>query len=341
MIKNKKKSWIVYLLCLLMITVMVGNIIANASNVLIEADKQDYDSKKKLMTFEGNVKVDYENITVKSPKAFIKTSADGKPEQATFMPNAVATKDKGRLQSQVQAEVIKLSLLEKRIRAIGSSKSVVFENKMPLVSIKARDQIFDTKTNMIIASGAVKIDYSDIRTESEYAQVTIDKEGSPKQVMLKANAKLFQDRNVISAKSFIYNVQSEELIAEGEVYTQRTLEDNTKVSVWANTQDYNKASNTLMASGNVKINYRDYTATGPKAMFLPEEGQTTPNKIVFIGRAKINESDRMVEADKIEITIEPKSFKAEGNVKTKIKSIKGLKEALGKEEAKEAKEPKD
>ncbi len=337
MINKKKKNWIVYLLCLVLILIMGGNIIANASNVLIEADKQDYDSKKKLMTFEGNVKVDYENITVKSPKAFIKTSKDGKPEQATFMPNATATKDKGRLTSQVQAEVIKLSLLEKRIKAIGNSKSVVFENKKPLVSINAKEQIFDTKTNMIIASESVKIDYSDIKTESEYAQVTIDKEGNPKQVELKGNAKLLQDKNVINAKSFIYNVQSESLIAQGEVYTQRTLEDGTKVSVWANTQDYNKLSNTLMASGKVKINYRDYTATGPKAMFLPEKGESTPNKIVFIGRARINESDRMVEADKIEITIEPKSFKAEGNVKTKIKSIKGLNEALGKDSGK----PKD
>ncbi len=331
MIKSKKKNWIVYLLCLPIIAIMGENIIANASNVLIEADKQDYDSKKNLMTFEGNVKVDYENITVKSPKAFIRTSKDGKPEQATFMPNATAIKDKGKLKSQVQAEVIKLSLLEKRIRAIGSTKSVVFENKIPLVSIKARDQIFDTTTNMIIASGDVKIDYSDIRTESEYAQVTIDKDGNPRQVTLKAKAKLFQDRNVISAKSFIYNVQSEELIAQGAVHTQRTLEDNTNVSVWADTQDYDKAANTLMASGNVKIDYKDYTATGPKAMFLPEKDKTNPNRIIFIGRAKINESDRMVEADKIEITIEPKSFKAEGNVKTKIKSIKGLSEALGKE----------
>ena len=45
----------------------------------------------------------------------------------------------------------------------------------------------------------------------------------------------------------------------------------------------------------------------------------TPEKIIFIGRSKITEKGvNSVEADKITMTVEPKTFEADGNVKTII-----------------------
>ena len=60
----------------------------------------------------------------------------------------------------------------------------------------------------------------------------------------------------------------------------------------------------------------------------PIKKQKKPNEIVFYGRTKIKEGDKEVEADKIVITMNPKNFTAEGNVKTSFANVKGLDSSL-------------
>ena len=53
-----------------------------------------------------------------------------------------------------------------------------------------------------------------------------------------------------------------------------------------------------------------------------------PNKIIFSGRSKITEGDKSIEADSIVITVNPKNFTAEGNVKTQINNIESKNKGL-------------
>ena len=46
-----------------------------------------------------------------------------------------------------------------------------------------------------------------------------------------------------------------------------------------------------------------------------------PNEVYFVGRSKIVQQDKDIIADKIRITMEPKDFQAEGNVRTIIHNI--------------------
>ena len=75
----------------------------------------------------------------------------------------------------------------------------------------------------------------------------------------------------------------------------------------------------MMAAGNVHISYCDYVADGPKAVMHLNPNTNKPQKIIFMGRSKIVEKGvNSVEADRITMTVEPKTFKAEGNVKSSI-----------------------
>ena len=75
----------------------------------------------------------------------------------------------------------------------------------------------------------------------------------------------------------------------------------------------------IIATGDVKVKYADYTAIGPKAIMHINPKTNKPEKVIFSGRSKITEKEiNSVEADKITMTIEPKTFEAEGRVKTII-----------------------
>lgn len=292
-----------------------------AQDVMIQADKQNYNGDTNLMSFEGKVKVNFGNVTVKSPKAFIKSGQDGKPELATFTQGAVATKTTGISKSSIKANIIKVSLLENKLKAEGETNSTITENQTPVAVIRSNTQEFDIKNNIITASGNVNISYKDITANSNDAKITIDETGKPSRINLIGAAKVVQNKNIINAVNLLFNPVSNELIASGTVHTQTTLDDLTKVLIWSDYQQFDQNTNTLLTSGRVKISYKDYIATGPKATFLPKENSTNPNKIVFMGRSKIQENGRIIEADKLEITVDPKNFNAEGNVKSQFPQL--------------------
>jgi len=304
--------------------------ISYAENINIQADKQTFDGK--TTTFEGNVDVDYQNINVKSPKVIVKSDSTGKTETATFLNGAHAVKKDGYSQSEVKANIINLSLLKNRIKAEGNAESAVFENKKPIVHITAATQEFDIARNIIVATDNVKINYQEINTKSDKARISIDANGNLKKVELLGNAVVNQEKSVIKAADVLYNPLTNEMVAYGNVNSTSILDDGTPVDIQSDFQQYDKATQTLITSGHVKINYKEYIATGPKAIFIPDASSAKvkssgkPNKIVFIGRAKIIEGERHVEADKIEITVNPKNFTAEGNVKTRFTQVKSIKD---------------
>ena len=53
----------------------------------------------------------------------------------------------------------------------------------------------------------------------------------------------------------------------------------------------------------------------------PTPGSTKPNEAYFTGRSSITQGVRTIYADKIKMTMTPKSFDAQGNTRTVIKNI--------------------
>lgn len=297
---------------------------ALASNVVIESSKQTYDEANNSTNFAGHVKVRMDDITVKSPNATVKMGSDGKLGVATFLNGAYAIKDNGINQHELKANTINLSLLAKKMKAIGDTTSIFSEKRKPLVTVNADSQEFDISTNLMKAIGNVKIDYKDVKASSNQANVTIDSKGDVKKVKLIGNGEIIQEPNIIRANNFVYNPGANEIIATGNTHTKAKLEEGDVVEIFAGYQQMDRISNIFMASGGVKILYQNYVATGPKATFFPDKKTKKPNEIVFYGRTKIKEGDKVIEADKIVITINPKNFTAEGNVKTSFSNVQGL-----------------
>ncbi|OGI04343.1 MAG: hypothetical protein A2104_05800 [Candidatus Melainabacteria bacterium GWF2_32_7] len=325
-----------FLIITLLIVISKAICPALAENVIVQANKQNYNAANNLMTFEGNVKVDFDNISIKSPKAFLKTGQDGKPQAATFVQGAEAIKIDRNSKSSVKANIIKVSILENKIRAQGNPSSTITENKKPIATIKSDEQEFDMESNIITATGNVTINYEEIKANSTNAKIKINESGKPELINLIGSARVTQGKNIVNATNLLFNPISNELIASGSAKSQTILEDMTQVSIWSDYQQFDQNTHTLITSGRVKIVYKDYIATGPKATFLPDTKTNKPNKIVFMGRSKIQEGSRTVEADKLELSVNPKTFTAEGNVRSQFTQI-GLNNKLNSSTKKQPK----
>lgn len=325
-----KRKILIKLLSVVSIFSIFISAICYADDIMISADKQTYDGKNSV--FEGNVDVDYQNVNVKSPRVTIKSGKDGKTETATFWDGAKAVKINANSRNELKANIIKLSLLKNRIKAEGNTESAVFENKTAIVNIKADIQEFDIEKNVIVATKDVNIKYGEIDTVSDKARITINDDGELQKVELLGNVTVNQEKSIIKAADVLYSPITNEMVAYGNVNTESFLEDGNIVNIYSEFQQYDKTTQTLITSGNVKIIYKDYIATGPKAIFMPDKSNKSgrPNRIIFLGRSSIKEGDRRIEADRIEITMEPQNFTAEGNVKTRFTQVKGFKKSKKK-----------
>ena len=98
------------------------------------------------------------------------------------------------------------------------------------------------------------------------------------------------------------------------------MDDGAKLTLKSSFQEYNQKRGIFNASGNVRIWYQDYYAAGPKVTLYPgADGK--PNQACFTGRSSIAQGVRTIFADRIKMTMKPKSFDAQGNTRTVIKNI--------------------
>ena len=99
------------------------------------------------------------------------------------------------------------------------------------------------------------------------------------------------------------------------------MDDGSKLTLKSSYQEYNQKRSIFNASGNVRIWYQDYYAVGPKVTLYPTPGSSKPNEAYFTGRSSITQGVRTIYADKIKMTMKPKTFEAQGNTRTVIKNI--------------------
>lgn len=304
----------------LAIILCTGCLIAQASDLVIESKTQSYNEAENKLKFEGDVKVSVDDMKVVGDKADVSMDENQKLDTATFYDKPYAFEIKKNKKREVKANILKLSLITKVVRAEGDTQSIVFDGKTPIVVVNADVQEYDTKSGIMTANGAVTILYKELETFSDKAKIKTDKNGDLKDIELMGNARIKQTNNESFADRFEYNAATKILIGTGNTTSNATMEDGSKLVLKSNRQEYAQDKNIFTASGNCRVWYQDYYAVGPKMTVYPNKAGK-PNDIYFTGRSSITQGVRTIFADKIKMTLKPKDFHADGNTRTVIKNV--------------------
>ncbi len=307
---------------ILILSVLSAGFAYASSSLTVESNSQEFKDSERKIFLEGDVKIKSNDINVQGPRAIVEVDPkNNKVNNVSFKDKAYSYRLKDGKRHEVKAQILEMSLLNNILKAEGNTILSITENDRPVVIVTADRQEYHKVSNTMKAYGSVNITYKDMTTFSNSAVVDLTENNNVKQIQLIGNAKLNQDKSKISAEKLIYNNIKEEATAVGRVYSDITTEDNKNIKVWSNYQSYNKKNNLVSASGSARIKYEDYLATGPKVNVYGDKKTKKLNEAVFIGRSKIETKGRSIEADRITITLNPKDFKAEGNVKSIIPNI--------------------
>lgn len=304
----------------IILSLLVAGIAVQASDLIIEAKTQSYNEQENKLKFDGNVKVSVDELRVVGDRADVSMDGNQKLDTATFYDKPYAYEVKKNKKREVKANILKMSLITKVVKAQGDTQSIVFDGKTPIVVINANEQEYDTKTGLMTATGAVTIKYKDLDTFSDKAKVRTDKNGDLKDIELIGNARIKQEGNDSYADRFYYSAGTKVLTATGNTTSKTVTDDGATLVLKSSRQEYAQDRNIFTASGNVRVWYQDYYAVGPKLTLYPnKEGK--PNEAYFTGRSSITQGVRTIYADKIKMTMKPKDFHADGNTRTVIKNI--------------------
>lgn len=292
-----------------------------ASDLIIESKTQTFSDKEKKIKLDGGVKVKMDNLTIESPRADVSIRRNNKLDTATFYDKPYAFEINANKKREVKANILQVSLINKVVRAEGDTQSIITEGNTPIVIINADEQEYDTKSNIMVATGSVDIKYKDIESFSDKAVIIADTKGGVKKIDLLGNARVKQEQNVSEGNHFIYNPETEEMSVSGNTKTVAITDDGKKLTIHSDFQQYNKKQNSYIGNGHVKIWFEDYYAQGPKVSVFPDVNTGKLNEVYFVGRSKVVQADKDIIADKIRITLDPKDFEADGNVRTIIHNI--------------------
>lgn len=298
----------------------VTGIAVQASDLIIESKNQSYKEEDSKIKFNGDVKVTIDELKVVGDSADVNIINGQKLDTATFYDKPYAFEIKKNKKREVKANILKVSLITKIIRAEGDTQSVVFDGKTPIVVINADTQEYNTKTGVMKANGTVSMLYKDLETFSNSAEITTDKNGDLKRLVLIGNARVKQENNETIADKFVYDASTGNIVASGHTTSTVFTDDGTKMVLKSGYQEYNQHRSVFNASNNVRIWYEDYYAAGPKVTLYPGPNGK-PNEANFIGRSSISQGVRTIYADRIKMTMKPKTFDAQGNTRTVIKNI--------------------
>ena len=306
---------------LLTLFLIISGIAVFASDLVIESKTQTFSDKEKKIMLDGGVKVQMDNLTIVSPKADVTVRRNNKLDTATFYDKPYAFEINANKKREVKSNILQVSLINKVVRAEGETQSIITEGNTPIVVIDADEQEYDTKSNIMVANGKVGIQYKDIETISDKAIILTDNKGGIKKIDLIGNATVKQGQNISEGNHFVYNPVNDDMNVSGNTKTVAYTNDGKKLTIHSDYQQYNKKQNSYIGTGHVKIWFDDYFAQGPKVSVFPNMQTGKPNDVYFIGRSKIVQVDKDIVADKIKITLDPKDFQAEGNVRTIIHNV--------------------
>ena len=133
-----------------------------ASDLEIESKTQVFSDKEHKIKLDGGVKVKLDNLTVQSDNADISIRRNNKLDTATFYNKPFAVEIDGNKKREVKSNILKVSLINKVVRAEGETQSVITEGNTPIIIINADAQEYDTNSSVMVATGAVTMKYKDI-----------------------------------------------------------------------------------------------------------------------------------------------------------------------------------
>lgn len=305
--------------------------VAYSANLTIEAQHQSFKMEENKANFKGDVKVTVDEVIVESERAeALFDEKSHKLSDAIFYDNPVAFKEDKNKRSEVRSNVMKLSLITKILSAEGNSKTTITETDKPTTTITADMQEYNTETKIMKATGNVVIVHDDVIAKADVGYAYLDDNNEVKKIELQGNANIVQGDNTVEGNKLTYDTRTEIAIATGNTYTNGVMEDGTHLKVWAGLQQYNKKTGIVIASRNVRVKYQEYDAKGPKATVYPDEKTQKLNQVVFSGRSVITSEGRSIEADRINMFLNPKNFFADGNVKTLIPNVENIEEGKKK-----------
>jgi len=238
---------------------------------------------------------------------------------------------------QFNFDITDIEILENGRIFKGSNKGVVKANNG--IIIKANSFEYDKNTNILKASGNVKMedaveDYTIFAEEATYFK-------NDERILTKKNSKAtYGDGQVIYANSFEYDKNTNILKASGNVKMEDAVEDytifaeeatyfknderiltkkNSKATygdgqvIYANSFEYDKNTNILKASGNVKMEdaVEDYTIFAEEATYFKNDERILTKK-----NSKATYGDgQVIYANSFEYDKVTNVLKASGNVK--------------------------
>jgi lipopolysaccharide assembly outer membrane protein LptD (OstA) len=92
------------------------------------------------------------------------------------------------------------------------------------------------------------------------------------------------------------------------------------VIILSDSQDYNKQSGRIFATGNVKVYYEDSIGSGPAAIVIRGDGGKA-EKVVFIGRSQVTQPHKWWIGDNITLMVASKKVIAQGNTRAYVERM--------------------
>ena len=140
-----------------------------AADLIIQSDTQSYDEADNKVKAEGNVRVEIDDGRVLGNKADVTITPDNRLDEATFYENPYAVQVKGFKKREVKANILKVSLINKVVKAQGNAQATVFDGEDPIVIITSDSQEYNINENKMTAEGNVTIRYKELETFSKKA----------------------------------------------------------------------------------------------------------------------------------------------------------------------------
>ena len=157
---------------LVLLLLIFSSLAVFSSDLIIDSKTQTYSEKEKKIKLDGGVKVKLDNLTVQSDRADVTIRRNNKLDTATFYDKPYAYEVNENKKREVKANILKVSLINKIVRAEGEAQSVITEGNTPIVVINADAQEYDIKSSVMVCTGGVTIKYKDIDTFSDKAVIT-------------------------------------------------------------------------------------------------------------------------------------------------------------------------
>jgi lipopolysaccharide export system protein LptA len=187
------------------------------------------------------------------------------------------------------------------------------------VTIKADKQDFQVEQNTAQFEGNVKVNYGAITITSPKATLSANLKGEPDKATFSEGVSAIKttkdSSDKMTADSLTLLLASNQMIARGNVRSDLKQGSPAAITIKANTQEFNNATNEIRATGNVVVTYKGMTFSAREAKLVTTtEGK--PYKAELIGGARVVRSSGTVSAGQITYDINSNRITASGGVNT-------------------------